>query len=394
MQTGTDIYFSVFKERSNHLRWDRHIAYAEKYPHVTDSERSAWIDALVFLDKELGRKFFIVYGEYHPFSKVIAAKGGWEVDRLVRFTSVMRHIKENGSSYAYFISKIQQVERCVMEAIPFMEVGHCFMGQRFTVNVLKEDPKVTNPDLLLRCSDTDEEIYVEVSKLTDSKAREESFEVYWRMNNLVNRLMAGSWFSGYQLRPDCTETEWNENIAALKQMREDAENEQIHKSYTSRILHVDVFPFEQKIMFDQWIEQNSRRQNFLGMELEIDEPKRIIRDKIATEAKQIRANTTGIVYLLVNDMHYWTKNLESAMLSYSEVLRDFPNVLALVIHSEILDKKEGGVSRGNNYILSIVPIYGPLRKTVLVVRNDSYQGNLSERSIQLLFDCITSLKIA
>ena len=82
------------------------------------------------------------------------------------------------------------------------------------------------------------------------------------------------------------------------------------------------------------------------------------------------------------------------MLSYSEVLRDFPNVLALVIHSEILDKKEGGVSRGNNYILSIVPIYGPLRKTVLVVRNDSYQGNLSERSIQLLFDCITSLKIA
>jgi hypothetical protein len=206
----------------------------------------------------------------------------------------------------------------------------------------------------------------------------------------VNVCLAGTLFSGYQQKL-CSLEEWNVLRKSLSDIKAEVEVTGEPRFLKAKIIHIVIFPSVSREAFDKWMQENNWRQNIHGMQLQVDETLRIARDKIKKEAAQIAQGSTGIVYLLVSDVHFWTEDLEAAIDAYKKALCKFPAVLALVIHSEILDKQEAGFVKCDDYMLAVIPICGPLRKRILVVKNPAYDGSMQERCKEFIFDVLTKL---
>jgi hypothetical protein len=58
MSVSTDIFFEVFRSASDHVSWEKQIQFATLQGLTSPLIQRQWIDALRFLQRELGEGLF------------------------------------------------------------------------------------------------------------------------------------------------------------------------------------------------------------------------------------------------------------------------------------------------------------------------------------------------
>jgi hypothetical protein len=384
MDKIVELIFHVFKEPTDHIKWDKHIEFANFYECIDPMIKNEWIEALQFLKKALGRDFLKDSDLNHPIKRMVTDKAHWRVTELIAFTKVLQIQKKLDMNYPLLIGKLKSDKKCRPEGIPFAEIIQMFQSVDCKVSVWKDIQAQKNPDLQVFFPDQSEGLIVEVSKIEDSYERSGLDKNYRYLSDIFNNNPPQLPFS-CQLFRFINDQEMPEVLKKIFEIRINALNKQEIFYYADNIMRLTVAHPSKIHELVSWEEKNDYRRGLLGPNLNFDETSRIVNNKIEDEANQIPAISSGLIYLPVNVPYFWVINPLNTIGLIEEKLKSFPNLLGIVIYGTICQELKTNTVELNGHFYGIKQINQAIIRHLLFIRNPNYIGNLTESSINKIY---------
>jgi hypothetical protein len=139
----------------------------------------------------------------------------------------------------------------------------------------------------------------------------------------------------------------------------------------------------QNDMLEKWCKENNKSKGVTGLSVDFNETPRIIYTrKIHNKVKQIAQDQTGILFLPVEFLYFFSMNRAEAIVSFKETLLNYPNIQGMILFCSM------GQPLPNEFIeipgykdmLNIKTTNG---KTInlFYITNFAYSGSLSEATI-------------
>lgn len=374
-------------QRKSTNNWSNYLEFAKRFvsDDISDQLRKNWVDALLFLERELGDNYIENCQLDHPIFVAInnTTHGGtWAIDTLITIYKTLQELKNKTITYSKLRGKLLSPTKYKTEMIPFIEISELYMKAGFEINFLEENSSQKTPDIEVVHTANNEKFFIEVSKLNDNETVKDSILSYSELCNQLSLLDIP--YSCNQLR-NFHGSEVNEVVKNILLQREKAIhlNEIIH--YKDDYITLTIAPQSKFAEFNLWLDDNDRRKGHHGISLNFNETRRIADYKIPLKSKQIPIGSTGIIYLPVNSIYFWVLDVQNAVIKFQDALRKHPNILGVVIYSNVLDPNESFSCVQDDFVLTNKMINtGVLRKTLFVL-NPTYDYSLTSEVIKKIY---------
>jgi len=377
---NNDLYFEIFEKTEFHYQWEKHIEYATRCNYGTDEYRNEWVEALEFCRKELGKSFLKSCGKNHPLFNLVKSKGHWETDELIGLVKLLSQLKNTESGYKKLTAKLASETACRAEGKPFIEVLQMLSNAGFKCSLLEEIKTVKTPDIEIINPETNERIFIEISKLGEGDNREMIQDNYKQF--LIALEPPGDYtpYSFAQLRY-LDELEMEQSLSIVADNRAKAMKEETIVYYQDEKIRFAVAHISKYSELMEWIEKNDYRKGPLGAPLNFDDTHRLCNNKLDKKAKQIPTNSPGIVYIPVNSIYFMVFDIEKTIGLFTSKMKKYPNLFGVVMYATIIDGAETVSEIAEGHFYGIKKSNNAVSRYLFFVRNPHFSFLLSEDTV-------------
>lgn len=382
MNKATQLHIDIFKRPEYHFRWENHIAFAVRNDEVDIATRDRWVNALQFLQSILGTGF-LKSERKHPLHRMITCKDQWGIEELIAFADTLQYFKTSHSNYPKLFSKMRSADLFRREGKPFTEIAAIYLKMGFIIDFPNEIQGQVNPDLLASRPCNGDSFFIEVSELEESEQRntlKKNYDELWIALENDDYLP----YSCQQLRSIAPE-EMNNVIAKIREVKLKARKYCLLVHFSDDKIRLAVTHPEKYEQLMQWIEEHDCRKGLLGAPLKFSETKRISNYKIKSEARQIPANETGLIYVPVNTMYFWGIDLEAAITAIECQLQTYKNVLGIVLYGSLQTRVGTSCVCVNRHYFTVKDMGRGVARLLVFVRNSHYTGSLKQETIDAIY---------
>ncbi len=382
----SDPYFKVFKQPTDHNKWNKQIEFASMMEGIEETKRTEFISALEFLETELGKGFLKSSSVNHPVRQKISNKADWQTQELIQFAATLQTLKTANSNYPKLKSKLLAFQKSKIEGIPFAEIAESYLKENFTVFFPDENNISKSPDIEITNPNNNDKFFIEVSMIKESDEREHLGNNYHFLLHQFHFVQPYAFVTGKQ-----KESFAKEDYEGIAQLIADIKKQVAEKSevvsYSDNRFEFWVAPESKLNELDKIAEQNgTTRNNVTGMPLNFDETDRLINNKkIKHEAEQIPTDSNGIIYFPVTPLFFITTDLANAVIRLEEYIAKFQNLLGIVLYSKILNPREEEFAEIEKHYFSRKMIGGVLCRELLFVYNHNCQLKIQKESLQKIY---------
>lgn len=379
-------FSQVFKHRSYHNMWDKQIKYAELRTDIPEEIRKEWVFALKFLCEEFGKGFLKSCKSGHPIQNRINNKALWQINELIEFVKILKKFKSLNCNYFVLKDKLLPFEKCIQEGIPFIDIAKSFLDLGFELQFIEEIQGQKNADILINNDISNDKIYIEVSKLENSK---EQSIIHMNSYKIFEVLHSCPFVLYYckQLKIIPIE-DLNRVVSDIFKIKNKAYNNNDLLFYNNEYIELIVAHDSKKEEIERYCnENNSKLSDFIGLPLNFKEVYRIVKTRrIEKEAKQIPKNDTGLIYIPINPLFFMATDLNEAIDILEPQMTPFKNLFGVVIYSKIMETVEYSEQLYNGHFYSRKMINDNIARDLFFIRNKEYYQNVSDITIKKIYE--------
>ncbi len=378
---------NIFHNERDYYKWSKQrefIAHMEGIDHDT---RNKAINALMFLEHELGVHFLKIYSINHPIRFMISNKTGYQIKQLIEFVETMQILKATDSNYKKLIKKFLSEKMSKTEGMPFVEIARIYLKENLKISFIDEDAKNGNktPDIEVINPENEDVFYIEITKLNYSDMQNLIRENYNFFHNEFNYIHPLFSFYGKQKQIIVKEKypEIKEIINQIKNKVKD--NNQI-VYYSDNNFYCLLAPPSQDNNFNEICEKNNIEAiHFDGLPLNFEGNNRIS-NKIS-KAKQIPKNKNGLLYISVSPLYFMTNDLYIAIERLEANIAKHKNLLGIVLFTKIVDSREEVNIKIENHCFTRRTIENLCYES-LFVYNNNCEVKLSSNTIAKIYNTL------
>lgn len=311
------------------------------------------------------------------------------VDDLIDLTQALQKLKhENHSAFITLLNKIKPRLKCQSEGKPFWEILRTYSKERFQLQFLEPLTGEKCADIKLIDPETQESIFIEVSKLGLSEKQVKISEQHRRISNafvLDGYSMPGAFKQfKYLIEPQVEIL-----LQRIHEMKERAVNHQQFVCYEDDSIIVAVADPSKVDDLDNWCDSHKMgRNHMIGAPQDYNDTYRLIDNgKIVKEIKQLPKGQPGFVYLPVTILYFFVMDLKVTFLSFLDLLKEYPDCLGIVLFSESVGSLLPERNIFDKYSRFIVSQHRGITRHLLFVYNPAFIGNLSKKTFSRLVRC-------
>ncbi len=379
---------NIFHSERDHYKWSKQREYITHLDNLDDNTRSKAIEALIFLEKELGDHFLKIHSINHPMRFMVSNKTNFQIRDLIEFVDTLQILKATDSNYKKLIKKLLSEEMSKTEGIPFVEIARMYIRENLKVSFIDEDAKNGNktPDLEVINPENGDKFYVEITKLDRSDMEKQISENYNFFHNEFNRVQPLLPFYGEQ-RLIINKEKYPEIKKTIERIKNKVENNGQIVYYADSDFCCLLAPSGENNNFNEICEKNNMRAiHFDGLPIDIDETNRI-NNKIS-KAKQIPENKNGLLYISVSPLYFMITDSSIAIERLEANIAKYKNLLGIILFSKIVDSREEENIKIGNHMFSRRTVENLCYESLLIY-NSKCDVLLSEETIQKIYKSLT-----
>jgi len=366
-------FFDVFKKPSDHKNWGKQIEFIQKFDGLGEPEKSEYIAALSFFEKELGKGFLKSSPNDHPFQQKINNRAPWQIRELIDHANTLSVLKSKLTNYPKLIKKLSSVKDAKAEGFPFLEIAGNHMKENLEIEFIEEEKKARTPDMLVINPKNNDKYYIELSELNLGERREIISHNHHFIFNLFNRIAPFFFYTGIQKKV-IEKDEYPDIEKIIKSAKERAHETGKTVSYLDERIEFWIFPEAQLVDVEKFCESKRMRENDVrGLPLNLDEISRL-QWKIDDKAKQIPFDKNGIIYFVANALFFLSHDIDLIFSRIENYLARFPNIIGIVIYSKTLEHIEETNFMIDKHYAGVSVKEGALCRRVIYIHN--YECNL------------------
>ena len=372
-------YFKVFQSVDDHYKWSKQKEYALLIVELDEIVRLDYYNAIVFLEKTLGKDFLKSSHRNNLFRQMIIEKTEFRIYEVIEFVDALKTLKKTDINFSELTKKLLPIDKSKKEGVPFVEIAQRFIQQKFKVSFPVENNIEKSPDIKIVNPYNNDVFYIEVSSLNDSKEKVIIRDNYHFLFDNFHHIYPQFAFIGKQKRL-INEIEYDDisKIIALAKIKV-KEQEQIVYYSDNRFYFLIVPEKYEKELNEIVKKENLRLNNIDGLTLNYNLTNQII-NKIKKEADQIPIGFNGLIYFPVSPLYFITTDFKHIIARIEEYLSSYKNILGIVIQTKIIDNKNETVIKIDNHLyrrrkiknLSYETLYINNKYAELKVLNDTF----------------------
>jgi hypothetical protein len=400
----SDDPFKHFKTPEDYARWDNYIEQTRSSSSLTPSEGIKAESAFQSLRKHLGDDAWLskAFEIRHPLAVgYLVNFAPWTRKVLIRMAEAMEAfgLKKN-SNYKSVRDRLRKPDK-FSEAQSVLETGYKFLLHGFevafdpSVTIAGKDgsPKEKIPDLKITNTDTGEEIFVEVSALGFSNQHQQISNaeriIFFQLldaigfeEDIIMRACV------YKAPDDAT---LKNIVEEIKKLAAKVRAGGGFETWTSEsVIELAAAALNQADTVHQWAAEREFKQGEIikGAPIGLNDPKRLILDKIGKEVRQLPKDRPGmIVVTTTQNFLFYTYPMEMIGELLSTHLQRYSQLAcAAVTYCHYIDNEEAPIAHVSNTAYSIREwvIVHPLRETTLLAHNVTCQQTLSKSTSEMI----------
>ena len=377
---------NIFINERDHLKWNKQREYISHLDIIDVETKSKAINALSFLEQELGTQFLKTTSLNHPIRQMISNKTVYQVKDLIEFTDTLQILKKENNNYDRIIQKLISKNEAKIEGISLVEVARMFLKEGLIISFIDEVKNAKSPDVKIINPNNMDFFYIEITKLNNSDNQNHLRDNYNFFHEQFNNVQPLFSFYGKQLKTIDKEEypEIREIITNAK--KKVKENHQIIY-YSDNRFNFLLAPPDYDKEFNKICDKNNIRAiNFSGLPINLDETSRI-NNKIS-KAYQIPEDKNGILFIAISPTFFMTTDLLAAIERLEANISKHTNLIGMILYSEIVASKESAILKIGNHCFSR-KIIENLCKESLFIYNKNCNINLSDETIHKIYNSLT-----
>jgi hypothetical protein len=370
--------------------WDQYLTYISTLKDEVSPELKLKIESSYsFLRKEFGETFLSNHVKNHPVGSKIFNRAPWQLEELVDFTNTLKVLKEYDSNYESLLAKLKSRDRAKAEGVPMVEIAQMFLSNGLKVRFEPSVDYHKKPDLEIFDTLTNEKLFGELTILNDSDDRNKKSDDYHILFRMLELTPPYAQYSCIQKQP-LTDDARDSLSKSIPMWKEKVVNENAFQTFGNEFISI-AFSSEEKIdLLKEWCEAYELELNEVkGCNLEFDETKRIINNKLKEKASQIPPSHNGIVFIRVNPLYFHSDGVVNSLNRIPQNLSLYPNVLGIVLFSFLTFEKQDNLIQIEKSFLSIKQTNRLTSRYLLYLANPSVDLKISS---SVLDRVVTSLK--
>ena len=321
----------------DYKNWENFIERRKLIDEFTDYEREKVVRSLSFLREILGEDFLKKsIEEKHPIGAYILNLAPWTTKWFVWFSDALKELQDV-QNFSSLLERIKNKDK-FSEAISVLEIAYKFLKTGFSIIVdpQEEHLQLKVPDLKLIDKDTKEEMFVEISILSESQISRNAFHT-------LNRIMAPLWssvpFYHYCGRVYKTLSERHleyiiEKVIGL--VDKVKKGESFHELVIGGVIEIGIAPERDKSILQKWaFDRDLKVGEFSGPSYNVDEILRIKR-KIKREQIQLPLTHPNIIVINNNNAFFFLKDVKKVINELEEEVYKHPHILMAILYGKIL----------------------------------------------------------
>ncbi len=384
MDQTTQLSFSIFKKLEDNLSWHKHKEFASLTSNISEEKRIQLISAIEFLEVELGKSFLKKIERNHPILNKLTNKCPWQYDDLINFANTLTKLKSIDSNYQKLLLKINGLSSSNSEAIPFLEVADSFLNMGCHIKFLEEEQNKRTPDIEI-ISPEGEIFYAEISEITDSEKNKGAKDNFRIISNHLHFNCANfiHWGTQFKYIPDDVMPNILGEITKANQEAAGHPNNII--SVKNEYIELKFENSEKESQLKKWVNENNLRLGFQSPVNYNETPRIVKNNKIKEKARQIPADSSGIIYFPTQPHYFFQINLEETIRSFNNKMKDFPNLIGIVVYSKFLDPRESVNERIGNHLFGIKMLNEVLARNFLFIKNENFNHQISSKTMDIIY---------
>ena len=379
-------FFEIFKQPSDHDKWERHIDYISSLIGIEDNLKEKLISSINFLEQELGKKFLKTINYNHPIKQKISNKADWQCHDIIQFVDTLQELKKNDSNYPKLIKKILGYKNATTEGIPFVEIAGNYLKEGCHVYFIEEIQGNRTPDIEIINPENYERFFVEVSTVENSDVSKLITDNYNFLFEMFHLSAPFCYFTGKQ-KNIISKDDYPVIQKIIFDSKKNVEESLQPVTYCDERIYFTIVPDNKPELLYEICEQNGTEINEIsGLPQNYDETYRIINKIESKKAEQIPIGGNGILYFPTNPLYFLATDIDEAIIRFQDCISSFTNLIGIVLYSKVLDNKDEVFIESKKNILSRKITKGVLCRELLFVYNNHCNLKISTETLQKIYD--------
>ena len=394
MLTGSELRFDIWKEKNDHVNWEKYLEYFRREPEFDKEKSSSLIEIYTFLRKELGKDYLErCYRDGKNLVNSWLWSRGSHYSELKWLTEAMQYFKSKDCNYVKLCGRLRSNEECNRQGIPFLIAGDSLRKAGFDVVFEPDVDFKRKPDLKIINAAENEIIYGEVSQLNDSDAKENSSYAYHLLMDFFHLIPPIIPFAG-KIHRFVAEEEINELKEFIIRTKQKALDENafvcIQKEETNGLIEFGVAHPDKINELEVWETEKRFRGvgQLLGLPLNFDYTPRVL-SKIVDEVKQLPSNYPGIIYIPLPALYFFFGLLEPLKMvdQVKDLLKNWPHIVGVCMYCHLGKECEPVEELFEFNYFERKMVHGNIQQDVFfIINNDfNFEGLLAD-SLKKLYN--------
>jgi hypothetical protein len=379
--------FKIFAKLDDYMNWDLLIAHCETIEGLTEVEREKAKRAFRFLKEELGNDFLKdAFAVGHPVIFSIGNLAPWTRKWITWFADSIKEMKDK-ENYQSLLKRLKDKER-FSEAVQILETAYKFLNAGFSISF---DPKMEIsgrekiPDLKLTDKDTQEEIFVEVSSLGESKIEQETSETESKIFEPLWRIVPFFYYCG-RIHKALSKRHLEKIVREIEKVIEKVQKEKTFQEFVREdVIELGIAPENDNDILEKWAsERGLKVGELLGPPYNVDEINRT-KQKIEKEQKQLPQGYPNILIIRNNNLFFSVRDIRKAISELEEGIYDYPHLLAVIVEGSYLGSAEDIIIMKDHYVFIKKIWIAPIVNQYMILLNEFCQQKVTPSTITKIY---------
>jgi hypothetical protein len=370
--------------------WDKYMAYVEGMEELSPDFKAKVRDTYSFLREEFGETFLTTAKHGHFLAGKVFNRAPWQLEDLISIVDTLKNLKGLNSNYQKLIEKLRSTAGSKAEGVPLIELAKMILAQGLHLKIEPEVPYIKKPDLEIINPENGDKLFAELSVLNESDDRNRKTESHHMVFQMIEMLPPYLPYS-CKLKKVIDGKEIEIILENIKLSKEKTIAHEKLEVYEDEYI-IAGFSTETKIDdLKTWTaSQGLRMGQVAGLELDFDDSKRIVNNKIGEKAKQLPSEFNGLIFIRVSALFFLSEGVRNTAVKVQSEINKYPHVIGVVVYSFLGEKKEGAMYSFDGGFLTLTQVDQLTCRYVLFILNKKTDLKIHDETLHKLFSLCKS----
>jgi hypothetical protein len=233
--------------------------------------------------------------------------------------------------------------------------------------------------------DTQEEIFVEVSSLGESKIEQETSETESKIFEPLWRIVPFFYYCG-RIHKALSKRHLEKIVREIEKVIEKVQKEKTFQEFVREdVIELGIAPENDKDILEKWAsERGLKVGELLGPPYNVDEINRT-KQKIEKEQKQLPRGYPNILIIRNNNLFFSVRDIRKAISELEEGIYDYPHLLAVIVEGSYIGITEDIIIMKDHHVFIKKIWIAPIVNQYMILLNEFCQQKVTPSTITKIY---------